>query len=129
MPKSNNKPAILGGQPASEYKLEIVRPNFPELRSFSDEFKEALESGAVSNHGAHVRKFEKELVEYLGVSGVVTCNNGESALLLALSAAGVSGGEVIVPSYTFSGTPHAVKWAGANPVFADIGNGCPRANS
>jgi hypothetical protein len=56
------------------------------------------------------------------VAGVISCNDGESALLLALAAAGVAGGEVIVPSYTFAGTPHAVRWAGATPAFADIAN-------
>ena len=120
MPERDNRPAVLGGHPASESKLEIVRPKFPEIGSFVEEFAEALASGAVTNGGPHVRKFEQQLTEYLGVAGVITCNNGESALLLALAAAGVAGGEVIVPSYTFAGTPHAVHWAGANVVFADI---------
>jgi dTDP-4-amino-4,6-dideoxy-D-glucose transaminase len=29
---------------------------------------------------------------------------------------------VIVPSFTFPATPHAVRWCGAKPVFADIAN-------
>jgi len=37
-----------------------------------------------------------------------------------LRAAGITGGEVIVPSFTFLATPHAVSWVGAEPVFADI---------
>jgi dTDP-4-amino-4,6-dideoxygalactose transaminase len=37
-----------------------------------------------------------------------------------LRAAGIEGGEVIVPSFTFAATPHAVRWCGADPVFADI---------
>jgi dTDP-4-amino-4,6-dideoxygalactose transaminase len=120
VPAIDNRPAVLGGEPASKNKLEIVRPIFPSIGSFVEEFGEALASGAVTNGGPHVRKFEQQLAEYLGVTGVITCNNGESALLLALAAAGVAGGEVIVPSYTFAGTPHAVYWAGANVVFADI---------
>jgi dTDP-4-amino-4,6-dideoxygalactose transaminase len=51
---------------------------------------------------------------------VAVCNNGETALMLMLRAAGIDSGDVIVPSYTFSGTPHAVRWCGANPVFSDI---------
>jgi len=37
-----------------------------------------------------------------------------------LRAAGIDNGEVIVPSFTFCATPHAVKWCGAEPVFAEI---------
>jgi dTDP-4-amino-4,6-dideoxygalactose transaminase len=37
-----------------------------------------------------------------------------------LRAAGAEGGDVIVPSFTFAATPHAVHWAGAQPIFADV---------
>jgi dTDP-4-amino-4,6-dideoxygalactose transaminase len=37
-----------------------------------------------------------------------------------LRAAGVERGDVIAPSFTFAATPHAVRWCGAEPVFADI---------
>jgi dTDP-4-amino-4,6-dideoxygalactose transaminase len=114
------KLAILGGEPASARPLHIVRPSFPDLGSFETPFREALASGAVTNHGPAVREFEKRLADYLG-SDVVVCNNGQSALMIMLRAAGVEGGEVIVPSYTFSATAHAVRWCGATPVFADIG--------
>jgi dTDP-4-amino-4,6-dideoxy-D-glucose transaminase len=39
-----------------------------------------------------------------------------------LRAAGIESGEVIVPSFTFPATPHAVRWCGGEPVFADIAN-------
>jgi dTDP-4-amino-4,6-dideoxygalactose transaminase len=42
------------------------------------------------------------------------------ALMTMLRAAGIERGEVIVPSFTFAATPHAVRWCGAEPVFADI---------
>lgn len=42
------------------------------------------------------------------------------ALMTMLRAAGVERGEVILPSFTFPATPHAVRWCGAEPVFADI---------
>jgi len=40
--------------------------------------------------------------------------------MLMLRAAGIDSGEVIVPSFTFSATPHAVRWVGAETVFADV---------
>jgi dTDP-4-amino-4,6-dideoxygalactose transaminase len=45
--------------------------------------------------------------------------NGTIALEIAIRAAGLSG-EVIVPSYTFIATAHALHWQGIKPVFADI---------
>jgi dTDP-4-amino-4,6-dideoxy-D-glucose transaminase len=61
------------------------------------------------------------LGEYLGVPTLVFCN-GQTALMTMIRAAGIDGGEVIVPSFTFAATPHAVRWCGAEPVFADIVN-------
>jgi dTDP-4-amino-4,6-dideoxygalactose transaminase len=40
-------------------------------------------------------------------------------LLLAARAAGLAG-EVIVPSFTFVGTVHALHWLGITPVFCDV---------
>jgi dTDP-4-amino-4,6-dideoxygalactose transaminase len=45
--------------------------------------------------------------------------NGTVALEIAIRALGLSG-EVIVPSYTFIATAHALHWQEITPVFADI---------
>ena len=45
--------------------------------------------------------------------------NGTIALEIAIRALGMTG-EVIVPSYTFVATAHALHWQGITPVFADI---------
>lgn len=111
--------AALGGKPVSPVPLHIVRPGFPTLKSFADRFARALSSGQVTNNGRWVVEFEQALTRYVGAP-TIACNNGQSALMIMLRAAGVEGGEVIVPSYTFSATPHAVRWVGAEPVFADI---------
>jgi dTDP-4-amino-4,6-dideoxygalactose transaminase len=82
-------------------------------------FEKALETGQVTNNSRWVVEFEARLSEYLGVPTLVFCN-GQIGMMAMLRAAGISGGEVIVPSFTFSATPHAVKWVGAEPIFADI---------
>jgi dTDP-4-amino-4,6-dideoxygalactose transaminase len=82
-------------------------------------FAKALEAGQVTNNSRWVVEFETCLSEYLGVPTLVFCN-GQIGMLAMLRAAGITGGEVIVPSFTFSATPHAVRWVGAEPVFADI---------
>jgi dTDP-4-amino-4,6-dideoxygalactose transaminase len=113
-------PAFLGGRPLSDRPLEIVRPRFPPLAAFAARFDAALRSGIVTNHGPHVQDFERRLAAYMDVPHVVVCNNGQTAIMLMLRAAGITSGEVVVPSYTFSATPHAVRWCGAEPIFADV---------
>jgi dTDP-4-amino-4,6-dideoxy-D-glucose transaminase len=112
--------AVLGGRPIFDRPLQIVRPTFPDLDSFKAPFQAALASGQVTNNGGWVQEFERQLSEYLGVPTLAFCN-GQMALMTMLRAAGVQSGEVIVPSFTFPATPHAVRWCGAEPIFADIG--------
>jgi dTDP-4-amino-4,6-dideoxygalactose transaminase len=71
--------------------------------------------------GPEIEQFEKAIIDYMGVPGVLVCNSGTSALHMALLACGVKyHHEVIVPSFTFVATVNAVKFVGAEPVFADI---------
>jgi dTDP-4-amino-4,6-dideoxygalactose transaminase len=105
--------------PIFERPLQIVRPIFPGAHTFIDALQQALASGQVTNNGRWVREFEQRLSEYLGVPTVAFCN-GQLALMTMLRAAGIESGEVIVPSFTFAATPHAVRWCGAKPVFADV---------
>src|SRR5271166_4220682 len=114
-----NAIAAFGGPPIFERPLHIVRPTFPDIESFLAPFQAALASGQVTNNGRWVVEFEQQLSDYLGVPTLVFCN-GQMALMTMLRAAGIEGGEVIVPSFTFAATPHAVRWCGAEPVFADI---------
>jgi dTDP-4-amino-4,6-dideoxy-D-glucose transaminase len=111
--------AVFGGSPIFEKPLQIVRPTFPNLENFAARFQAALASGQVTNNSAWVLEFEHRLSEYLGVPTLAFCN-GQMALMAMLRAAGIESGEVIVPSFTFAATPHAVRWCGAEPVFADI---------
>ncbi|WFU75994.1 DegT/DnrJ/EryC1/StrS family aminotransferase [Bradyrhizobium sp. CB2312] len=105
--------------PLARSPLHIVRPRFPRTEQFLDAFEKALETGQVTNNSRWVVEFETRLSEYLGVPTLVFCN-GQIGMMAMLRAAGITGGEVIVPAFTFSATPHAVKWVGAEPVFADI---------
>src|SRR5215813_4170626 len=116
-----NEIAALGGPPIFERPLQIVRPLFPDISKYLIHLEAAFASGQVTNGGHWVLEFERQLSEYLEVPTLVFCN-GQLALMTMLRAARVEGGEVIVPSFTFAATPHAVRWCGAEPVFADIVN-------
>jgi dTDP-4-amino-4,6-dideoxy-D-glucose transaminase len=111
--------AVLGGRPLFTCPLGIVRPRFPPLENFVDRFAHGMARGQVTNNGPAVVEFESKISEFCDAQAVV-CNNGQTALMIMLRSAGIESGEVIVPSYTFSATPHAVRWCGATPVFADM---------
>lgn len=86
-----------------------------------DEFekiKEVLESGWLT-HGPYNEEFEELFSKYIGVKHSQTINSCASALFIVLKALNITG-EVIIPSFTFVATAHAVVLAGAKPVFADI---------
>ena len=99
--------------------LNIVRPVLPDLSTFEADFRAALQSGQVTNNSKHVVEFEQRIAEYLGVRHVLAFCNGEAALTIMLNVDALEG-EIIVPSYTFSGTVHAAIWNNLRPVFADI---------
>lgn len=96
-----------------------MRPTFPPLESIVDRFAAALKSGVVTNGGPYVEQFEAELTEYLGVE-TICFSSGMAALVAMLMVEGVNKWEIIVPSFTFCATPHAVLMAGGKVVFADI---------
>src|SRR5437660_1730755 len=64
---------------------------------------------------------EDEIAKLCGVAHGVGVASGTDALILALRACGVQGGdEVLLPPFTFVATGSAVSALGAKPVFADI---------
>ena len=65
------------------------------------------------------QEFEQRIAEFLGVKHCVAMCNGTIALEIATRALDLKG-EVIVPSYTFIATAHALQWQEITPIFADI---------
>lgn len=81
---------------------------------------EALQTGWISSIGRFIEAFEHGFAEFCGVKHAVACNNGTTALHLALVALGVGpGDEVIVPSLTYIASANTVTYCGAKPVFVD----------
>ena len=99
-------------------RMPIISPLFPDITELQDEIGLILASGQVSN-GKYVQRLESDVADYLGVKHFVTFCNGETALIAMLAVAQLSG-EVIIPAYTFVGTPHALLWNRLTPVLADV---------
>lgn len=71
--------------------------------------------------GKENQLFEEEFATYLNKKYAIAVSSCTSALHLALLALDLKeGDEVIVPTYTFAATAHAVCYVGAKPVFMDI---------
>jgi dTDP-4-amino-4,6-dideoxygalactose transaminase len=81
---------------------------------------EAVASGWVAQ-GPRVREFEEAFAAAVGTPHAVAVSSCTAALHLALITAGIGpGDEVIVPSLSFIATANAVRYVGAQPVFADV---------
>ena len=71
--------------------------------------------------GPRVLAFEQAFSAYSGAAFSLAVANGTAALILALKAAGVSAGDVVVTvSHSFIATANAVRACGAEPVFVDV---------
>ncbi|WP_306581780.1 aminotransferase class I/II-fold pyridoxal phosphate-dependent enzyme [Dokdonella sp.] len=114
--------AINGAPPAFARPLHVGRPNIGDRNAFLARIGEALDSQWLTNNGPMVQELEARIAQRLGVRHCVAMGNGTIALEIAIRALGLSG-EVIVPSWTFVATAHALYWQGITPVFADIDPG------
>lgn len=111
--------AIHGAPPAFAEPLHVGRPNLGSREAFLQYVNEIFDRRWLSNNGPLVQKFERRLAEFLGVKQCVVMCNGTIALEIATRALELRG-EVIVPSYTFIATAHALQWQEITPVFADV---------
>ncbi len=111
--------AVFGGKPAFTHQIHVGRPNIGNRNELVEKFNQILDSGWLTNHGPMVTEFEKRLCDYLGVKNCITVCNGTLALEIAIKALDLKG-EIIVPSFTFVATAHAIQWQEVTPVFVDI---------
>lgn len=82
---------------------------------------ECLDTMWVSSVGRFITDFEGAFADYCDTPHALSCNNGTSALHLALMGIGCGpGDEVIVPTLTYIASANAVTYCGATPVFIDV---------
>lgn len=117
--RSKTDLAINGAPPAFDEPLHVGRPNIGNREAFLQRVNQILDNRWLANNGPMVQEFEQHIAQHLGVEHCVAMCNGTIALEIAIRALGL-GGEVIVPSWTFVATAHALYWQGITPVFADI---------
>lgn len=111
--------AINGSTPAFSHPLHVGSPNLGNRERFLAYVDEMFDRRWLTNNGPLVQEFERKIAEYHRVKHCVAMCNGTVALEIAIRALDLRG-EVIVPSYTFIATAHALSWQDITPVFADI---------
>jgi len=98
-------------------KISWWQTNFGELEI--EHVVQSMRNRCISQ-GKVTTEFELYLSEFLEVEHVIAVNNGSSAILIALMAAGISpNDEVIIPNRTWIATAHAVHLLGAKVVLVD----------
>jgi dTDP-4-amino-4,6-dideoxygalactose transaminase len=120
--KANAPPrrlALLGGTPAFREALHVGRPNRGSRAQLLSRVNDLLDRDWLSNRGPLVSEFEERVAQVAGTRHCIAMCNGTIALELLICALELSG-EVIVPSFTFIATVHALQRHGVVPVFCDI---------
>jgi dTDP-4-amino-4,6-dideoxygalactose transaminase len=114
--------AVFGGQATFPEPLHVGRPNIGDRARFLERVNDMLDRRWLTNDGPYVHELEQRISEFMGVKHCIAFCNGSIALEIAAKAVGLAG-EVIVPSFTFIATAHALQFQGITPVFCDIAPG------
>jgi dTDP-4-amino-4,6-dideoxygalactose transaminase len=103
--------------PAFEEMLPFVIPEVIPEAEFLDDVQTILACKQLTS-GMYVRRFEEATAAYLGVKYCVAVASCTAGLLLVMKSLNLRG-DVMLPSFTFHATAHAVAWNGLKPVFVD----------
>lgn len=102
-----------------ENKINVTRSSMPNFDEYVEEIKEIWDSRWLTNMGPKHKKFQADLIDFLGIDKIDLFCNGHMALELAIQAMGLTG-EVITTPFTFASTTHAIVRNGLTPVFCDV---------
>src|SRR4029453_9245029 len=111
--------AIFGGRPAFANELHVGRPNIGDRQVLFKRINDVLELKWLTNNGPFLQEFERRICQLIGVKHCIAVCNATIGLEILTKAIGLSG-EVILPSFTFIATAHALQWQGLAPVFCDV---------
>jgi len=109
-------------QPVFAEPLHVGRPNIGSRERLLQRINDMLDRRWLTNNGPYVQELEQRICDLLGVKHCVAMCNGTVALEIAIRALGLRG-EVIIPSFTFIATAHALQWQEITPVFCDVAPG------
>jgi dTDP-4-amino-4,6-dideoxygalactose transaminase len=111
--------AVFGSVPAFAEALHVGRPNIGNRERLLERIGKIVDARWLSNGGPFEHEFEERIADMVGVKHCIAMCNATVALEIAIRALDLKG-EVIVPSFTFVATAHALQWQQITPVFCDI---------
>lgn len=114
---SATPPAILTGPSAFSPPIPLTGPTLALDDALYAEIAAVMESGLLTN-AVNVSAFERLAAEFLEVEHVVAVASCTAGLMLVFCCLGLEG-EVVLPSFTFMASGHAVEWNALRPIFAD----------
>ena len=99
----------------------MVPVNTPLLNGNEKKYlNECIDTGWISSEGPFIKRFEKEMANYVGRKYATTCTSGTAALDIAVSSLDLQkGDEVIMPSFTIISCAQALIKQGIKPVLVD----------
>ncbi|MFJ7219495.1 DegT/DnrJ/EryC1/StrS family aminotransferase [Amycolatopsis sp. NPDC098790] len=100
--------------------LHVGRPNVGDRTRLFERLDGALDRLVLTNSGPLSLEFEQRISELTGAKHCIATVNATTGIQMAVRAAGIRAGQkVIVPSFTWVATAHALDWIGVVPVFCD----------
>ena len=107
---------------AARTPIRFQHPELPPIDEIAAHFRRAQESGWYSNGGPCATELSERLSARLGAHCVLVAN-ATLGIMAALRATAGEPGErrlIATPSYTFTATAGAIRWAGFEPLFVDV---------
>ncbi len=101
-------------------KIWLASPHMSDEGYEMQYVQEAFDTNWIAPLGTNVNEFEKELAAKVGAPYAAALTSGTGAIHLALKAAGVGEGDIVLcPTLTFSATANPIIYVNATPVFID----------
>jgi dTDP-4-amino-4,6-dideoxygalactose transaminase len=104
--------------------IRYQRPELPPIDDIARYYALSEEARFYSNGGPCHERLSSRLAEYVGDVSVIPVGNCTLGLMAALrEVCGSPDGRrnlIAVPSFTFTATACAIRWAGFEPLFVDI---------
>ncbi len=101
-------------------KIWLASPHMSDEGYEQEYIKEAFDSNWIAPLGPNVDGFERELASKVGAKHATALVSGTAAIHMALKAAGVSKGDIVIcQDLTFSASANPIIYQNATPVFID----------
>jgi dTDP-4-amino-4,6-dideoxygalactose transaminase len=99
--------------------INVTKTFLPPFEEYLGILKRSWDKCWITNNGELVIELEEKLRKYLEVDNLWYCNNGTSALQLAIKALSVNG-EVITTPFSYVATTTSILWENCTPIYVDI---------